>query len=240
NGLRHAALTAPALPERPCAVAPADRTLFLAECDSKRLLRELGVAGIPDGVLVEGDLPGGLPAPLSYPVVAKLQASEVLHKSDIGGVVLGISDDEQLREALLRLRGIARDRGIKAMGILLESMQRFDHELLLGLRRDARFGPTLTLGRGGVEVELDPDVASRLLPLDPSRIQEMIESLRSARLLQGFRGRGAADLPALARQIASLCEVFLMRPDLAEIEINPLAVSGGQAWVLDAVVSRFE
>ena len=240
NGLRHAALTAPALPERPCAMAPAGQTIFLAECDSKRLLRELGVVGIPDGVLVDGDLPNGLPAPLSYPVVAKLQANEVLHKSDIGGVVLGISDDEQLREALLRLRGIARDRGIKAMGILLESMQRFDHELLLGLRRDARFGPMLTLGRGGVEVELDPDVASRLLPLDPSRIQEMIESLRSARLLQGFRGRGAVDLPALARQIACLCEVFLMRPDLAEIEINPLAVSGGQAWVLDAVVSRFE
>lgn len=240
NSLRHAALTAPALPAPRCDTLPAGKTVFLAEWDSKALLRELGIAGIPGGVLVDGDMPDRLPAPLAYPVVAKLQASAVLHKSDIGGVVLGIMDDEQLRAALLRLRAIASDRGIDAMGILLESMQRFDHELLLGLRRDARFGPTLTLGRGGVEVELDPDVVCRLLPLEAQGIQEMIEGLRSAKLLQGFRGRGAVDLPALARQIAGLCEAFLARPDLAEIEINPLAVGVGQAWVLDAVVSRFE
>lgn len=240
NGLRAAALAQPALPGRGPAAASAGKTMFLAEWDSKALLRGLGVAGIPAGVLVEGDLPGGLPAPLSYPVVAKLQASDVLHKSDIGGVVLGIADDEQLQTAVKRLRQIARDRGIDAMGILLESMQRFDHELLLGLRRDARFGPTLTLGRGGVEVELDPDVASRLLPLDAAGIQEMIGSLRCAKLLQGFRGRGAVDLPALAKQIAELCQAFLARSDLAEIEINPLAVGAGQAWVLDAVVSRYE
>jgi succinyl-CoA synthetase beta subunit len=177
---------------------------------------------------------------LRYPVVAKLQASDVLHKSDIGGVVLGIADDESLRAALRRLGQIARDRRIEDWSILIEAMQPFDHELLLGLRRDPKFGPTLTLGRGGVEVELDPDVASRLLPLDPVGIQEMIEGLRSARLLRGFRGRAAVDVPALARQVARLCDAFLARSDLAEIEINPLAVRGGQAWVLDAVVGRSE
>jgi succinyl-CoA synthetase beta subunit len=71
-------------------------------------------------------------------------------------------------------------------------------------------------------------------------IQEMIEGLRSARLLRGFRGRAAVDVPALARQVARLCDAFLARSDLAEIEINPLAVRGGQAWVLDAVVGRSE
>lgn len=239
NGLRLAALTAPPLPKRGRAPAAATKTAFLAEWDSKKLLRELGIAGIPDGVLVEGELSGGLPASLSYPVVAKLQADDVLHKSDIGGVVLGIADDAQLHAALKHLRGIVRDRGIVAKGVLLESMQRFDHELLLGLRRDGRFGPTLTLGRGGVEVELDPDVVSRLLPLDAPRIREMIEGLRFAKLMQGFRGRDAVDLSGLAQQIASLCDAFLARPDLAEIEINPLAVGKGRAWVLDAVVSRF-
>src|SRR5690606_9316060 len=116
--------------------------------DSKAVLREIGVAGIPDGVLVTGPALAHLPAPLSYPVVAKIQASTLLHKSDIGGVILGIANDEQLRAALQRLWRIADDKQVDAQGILLESMQPHDHELLVGLRRDARFGPTLTLGRG--------------------------------------------------------------------------------------------
>ncbi|MDF3862134.1 acetate--CoA ligase family protein [Achromobacter denitrificans] len=240
NGLREAALAMPALPAGSSRAAPAGKTAFLTEWASKALLRDMGIPGIPASVLVGEDLPGSLSPPLRYPVVAKLQASDVLHKSDIGGVVLGIADDEALRAALQRLAGIACERRIDGWRILIEAMQPFDHELLLGLRRDPKFGPTLTLGRGGVEVELDPDVASALLPLDAARIEEMLEGLRSARLLRGFRGRAAVDVPALARQVAGLCEAFLARPDLAEIEINPLAAGGGQAWVLDAVVGRFE
>lgn len=240
SALREAALGLPAAPAGPApAGVPGGKPVPLAEWDSKAVLREIGVAGIPDGVLVTGPALAQLPAPLSYPVVAKIQASTLQHKSDIGGVILGIANDEQLRAALQRLWRIAHDKQVDAQGILLESMQPHDHELLVGLRRDARFGPTLTLGRGGVDVELDADVASRLLPLEAPHIQAMIESLRSARLLQGFRGRGEADLPALSRQIAALCRAFAQRPDLAEIEINPLAVRGGEAWILDAVVSRF-
>ncbi|WP_033840059.1 acetate--CoA ligase family protein, partial [Bordetella bronchiseptica] len=188
---------------------------------------------------VAGPAPERLPAPLAYPVVAKLQAASLLHKSDIGGVVLGIASDQQLREAVQRLGDIAREHGIEARGVLVEPMQPFDHELLLGLRRDPRFGATLTLGRGGVEVELDADVASQLLPLSAGAIQAMLESLRAARLFKGFRGRGAVDLAALSSQIADLCRIFLEQPDLAEVEINPLAVRGDRAWVLDAVVSRY-
>ncbi|MGK0593480.1 acetate--CoA ligase family protein, partial [Bordetella bronchiseptica] len=217
----------------------AARVEALAECDGKALLRELGVAGVPAGMLVSAAAPDRLPAPLAYPVVAKLQAASLLHKSDIGGVVLNIGSDAQLREAVHRLAGIAQAHGIEARGVLVEPMQPFDHELLLGLRRDPRFGATLTLGRGGVEVELDADVASQLLPLSAGDIQAMLESLRAARLFKGFRGRGAVDLAALSSQIADLCRIFLAQPDLAEVEINPLAVRGDRAWVLDAVVSRY-
>ncbi|AZW33061.1 acetate--CoA ligase family protein [Bordetella bronchiseptica] len=238
QALREAAL-AMALPAAAPPAARAGRIEALAECDGKALLRELGAAGVPAGVLVAGPAPERLPAPLAYPVVAKLQAASLLHKSDIGGVVLGIASDQQLREAVQRLGDIAREHGIEARGVLVEPMQPFDHELLLGLRRDPRFGATLTLGRGGVEVELDADVASQLLPLSAGAIQAMLESLRAARLFKGFRGRGAVDLAALSSQIADLCRIFLEQPDLAEVEVNPLAVRGDRAWVLDAVVSRY-
>ncbi|WP_241762449.1 acetate--CoA ligase family protein, partial [Bordetella pertussis] len=96
--------------------------------------------------------PNGCPRRWAYPVVAKLQAASLLHKSDIGGVVLGIASDQQLREAVQRLGDIAREHGIEARGVLVEPMQPFDHELLLGLRRDPRFGATLTLGRDGIDL----------------------------------------------------------------------------------------
>ncbi|WP_439811208.1 acetate--CoA ligase family protein [Bordetella bronchiseptica] len=175
---------------------------------------------------------------MALPAAAQPAAS-LLHKSDIGGVVLNIGSDAQLREAVHRLAGIAQAHGIEARGVLIEPMQPFDHELLLGLRRDPRFGATLTLGRGGVEVELDADVVSQLLPLSAAAIQAMLESLRAARLFQGFRGRGAVDLAALSSQIAELCRIFQAQSDLAEVEINPLAVRGDRAWVLDAVVRRY-
>ncbi|NYT22032.1 acetate--CoA ligase family protein [Alcaligenaceae bacterium] len=244
SDLRERALT---LPEaRGDADAPvesgseASPTVCLSEWHGKELLRGLGVGMIPKGVLVDMDKAvGGLPGPLSYPVVAKLQADDLLHKSDIGGVILHIGDDEQLAGAIATLKQVAGGRQVRAHGILLESMQAFDQELLLGLRRDARFGPTLTLGRGGVEVELDADVVTRLLPLREHHIEDMLNSLRSARLLQGFRGGKPVDISTVSAHIARLCEIFLTHPDLTEIEINPLAVSGGNAWILDAVVRKF-
>lgn len=212
----------------------------LAECFGKDLLRKQGALNVPEGVLVQTeDEVKGLAERLSYPLVAKLQADTLMHKSDIGGVVLGIKNELQLAHAVSNLRQIAKRNHVDALGILIEPMVPFDHEMLLGLRRDPRFGPTLTLGRGGVEVELDADIVSCLLPLDAQQIEDMIRSLRSARRYDGFRGQDKVDIETLSAGIAKLCQVFADTPELAEIEINPLAVRGNQAWVLDAVVSRF-
>lgn len=211
----------------------------LAECVSKDLLRKIGELNVPAGILVQGedDLPA-LAGRFSYPVVAKLQADSLMHKSDIGGVVLGIKNETQLSAAIASLRQIAERHHVDALGILIEPMVPFDHEMLLGLRRDPRFGPALTLGRGGVDVELDPDAVSRLLPLDAQQIAGMIRCLRSARRYDGFRGRDKVDIATLSASIAKLCQAFAETPELAEIEINPLAVQADKAWVLDAVVSR--
>lgn len=207
----------------------------LSEWDGKQLLTGQQSVRIPKGWLLKFDDP--LPSPdLPYPVVAKLQSPQLLHKSDAGGVVLRIQDHQSLHDALKRLHKVGADLTIPIQGVLVEQMQPFDHELLLGLRRDPRFGPVLTLARGGIEAELDPDVVNLLLPATASDIAQMLGRLRCFKLLQGFRGKPGVDLPALTRSIADLCEWFMEQP-LRELEINPLAVKGDQVWALDALIT---
>ena len=211
------------------------RTRALSEWDGKQLLASQNAIGVPAGRLVRASGDAGSSA--HWPVVVKIQSPRLLHKSDAGGVVLGIQTQEALEQAVQRMFDLGAKLEIDVQGVLVEPMLSFDYELVLGLRRDARFGPVLTLGRGGVEVELDPDALTRLLPLGAREIEAMLTGLRSARLLQGFRGRKGADIPALAGKIAALCDWFDAQPSLSEVEINPLAVRGGEAWALDALVT---
>ena len=236
GALQSAARSAP-LPVATTAPRPASTGRALSEWDGKQLLRTQDAVLLPQGVLIAPGAP--IPAlPVPAPVAAKLQSAELLHKSDAGGVILRIGSDAALAEAVARLRAVGEQLQINVQGVLVERMVPFDHELLLGLRRDPRFGPVLTLARGGVEVELDVDAVTRLLPLSPGQVEAMLRGLRSARLFDGFRGRPAVDLPELARRIAQLCAWFLRHEDLAEVEINPLAVRGSEAWALDALVTR--
>jgi acyl-CoA synthetase (NDP forming) len=235
SGLHRSAIAA----DVPDALQPsqAGKAHAITEWDAKALMRGQDAVSLPAGVLVEPDGP----APeltLAMPVAAKLQSARLLHKSDAGGVILGIRDAERLAEAICLLKGIATKKDIPLQGVLIEQMVPFDHELILGLRRDVRFGTTLTLGRGGVEVELDADVVTRLLPLSAQQVEAMLRSLRSSRLFEGFRGRPPMALKEVAARIAALGEWFSSLTDVEELEINPLAVRGGEVWCLDALVTR--
>lgn len=228
SALLPATLTAP----------PSGARETITEWDGKQLLRGQQSVQVPQGTLVTAEAPVP-PVAEGTRVAAKLQSAQLLHKSDAGGVILRIGSQEELAQAVQRLCGVGERLGLPVQGVLVETMIPFDHELLLGLRRDTRFGPVLTIARGGVEVELDADAVTRLLPLGARDVEGMLLGLRSARLLQGFRGRPAVDLPQLAKRIAGLCAWFLDKPGLAEVEINPLAVRAGEAWALDALVTRF-
>jgi len=209
----------------------------LSEWDGKQLLRDQTDVLLPRGTLIP---PQGTLLPVidaAFPVAVKLQSAALTHKSDAGGVLLRINSTEQLTAAAEQLGQVGRTLSVDIQGILVEEMVAFDHELLLGLRHDPHFGAVLTLARGGVQVELDPDAVSRLLPLGADQIEAMLRSLRSARLLEGFRGRPVIDMPAIATRIAGLCAWFAAQCKIQELEINPLALRGQQAWALDALVT---
>jgi acyl-CoA synthetase (NDP forming) len=163
-------------------------------------------------------------AELGYPVVLKSLAHE--HKSDKGGVVLDIVDETGLERAYASLGGSCS----------LERFERADDgfELIVGVKRDARFGPILLVGAGGVYAELLHDTAVALAPVEPAHAQELLGSLACAPILAGARGRRPLDVAAAARAASALSQLAAATPAIAEIELNPLLVTPRGAVALDA------
>jgi acetate---CoA ligase (ADP-forming) len=174
-------------------------------------------------------------AEVGYPVA--LKAVRALHKSDAGGVVVGISDPAALDAALdgLAAKLAPEEFSVEWMAELADGV-----ELIVGARIDPRFGPVALVGLGGIYAEVFEDVAVGLAPLDPAGAERLLRSLRGAPLLTGARGRPALDIAAAARVASALSELAAARPDVAEIEINPLLVTPTAAVALDARVILHE
>jgi acyl-CoA synthetase (NDP forming) len=170
-------------------------------------------------------------AELGYPVV--LKALGLLHKSDAGGVVLAISG-----EGSLRASHAALDERLRPEGYVVERMAdtAAGVELIVGCRRDPRFGPLLLVGLGGIHAEVLRDTAVALAPATADDAEELIRSLRGAPLLLGARGRPSLDVAAAAAAAAALSRLAAERPELAEVEVNPLLVLPEGAVGLDARV----
>ncbi len=168
-------------------------------------------------------------AELGYPLALKALGLE--HKSDRGGVVLGLDGDDALRRAFVEM-----EARLSPPGFSLERMARLADgvELLLGCRRDARFGAIAVAGLGGIYTEILADVAVGLAPLDAAQARRMLRSLRGARLLSGVRGRPAVDVAAAANVLVALSHLAAAHPEIDELEINPLLVLPDGAVALDA------
>ncbi|MGH6707384.1 MAG: acetate--CoA ligase family protein, partial [Bradyrhizobium sp.] len=209
----------------------------LTEWHSKVWLRNAGGIGLPDGVMVQTsvEVAAGITG-LAAPFVAKLQSPDMPHKSEHGGVVLGLNDTAALTNAVETLLGRGRDAKVIIDGVLIERMVGFDVELIVGFRRDPVFGAMLMVGRGGVEVELSPDVAMALLPLTAAEIETLLRSLRSARLFDGFRGKPVVDVRRISQALAHIAGKFMIDATLDEIEINPLVARGADVVALDALI----
>lgn len=199
---------------------------FITAEDAAGVLRAYGIQ-TPDGMLAR-DLAAARTAAgkIGYPVALKIASREILHKSDIGGLELGIADGDALEAAyqriLTRARAYAPDAPID--GVHVQAMARPGREVIVGIDRDPTFGPLLMFGLGGVYVEVLKDVTFRLCPLDEAEAREMIAEIRGFGLLRGARGQRPADLDALASVIARVSHLAADFPDILELDINPLIV----------------
>jgi acyl-CoA synthetase (NDP forming) len=152
----------------------------------------------------------------------KVVSSEVLHKSDRGGVLLGLADAAGVQHAFADLA--SRFAGASFQGALLAEQVEGGLEVIVGLKRDPVFGPVVLAGMGGVWTELLHDVAVRLAPVDEAEALEMLQGLQSAPLLAGFRGAPPRDRSALAALIARVSLLAVEFPEIAELDLNPILV----------------
>ena len=226
-GLRAQPRPAGAPPLPPAASGPIEPGYF----GSRALLEAAGIPFAPAVAVTGPEEALAAAGDLGYPVVVK--AVDALHKSDAGGVIVGIPDPAALVDAVHGLidRLAPGTISVERMAPLHEGV-----ELIVGARTDPRFGPVAMVGLGGIHAEVFKDVAVDLAPLDPVAAERLLRSLRGAPLLAGVRGRPPLDVGAAARAAAALSQVAAARPDVAEIEINPLLVTPSRATALDARV----
>jgi len=170
---------------------------------------------------------------LAKPVVAKILAPEVSHKTELGGVQLDIADEPALARALAKLDAIPLTSPRR---YLIEEMAPPGLELIVGGKRDASFGPTLMVGLGGILAEALRDTSTRLAPVSLAEASEMLDELRAAPLLAGFRNSPALDRGALTQAIVSLGDFLVRHPEVTELEINPLRVYARGVLALDGLL----
>jgi len=213
---------------------PAALELPLHEATAKALVSAYGIP-TPRGVVcrTEADAVSAFAA-LRKPVVAKILTTEIVHKTEVGGVRLGIDTEADLRSALAALDAIPLT-GERAY--LVEEMAPRGMELIAGAVRDPSFGPVVMVGLGGTAAEALQDTAVRLGPLGEAEALEMLDELHARRLLEGWRGAPPVDRNAIARTLVALGRILLDHPSLGDIELNPLVADADGVIALDALAA---
>ncbi len=179
-------------------------------------------------------------AKIGFPVALKIQSAATLHKSDIGGVALGVADAADLARQWIRLQAVITERlaGCPSASILVEAMAEPGVELLLGARNDPDWGLLISVGFGGIETEVIADVRHLSPDLTLDEIERSLLRLKRAALLGPFRGRPARDLRAVAQAVQIVSRFMQTHPEVRELDINPLLVlaEGQGVAALDALM----
>lgn len=199
----------------------------LGEIEGNEILKCYGFNTIPARLAGSEEEAASIAGEIGFPVAMKIVSPQILHKTDAGGVALGLRNGEEARRAFRQIVKGAKTYSPDAVigGVLVEKMAPPGEEVILGLNR-YDIGPLLMFGLGGIFVEIFKDVVFRLAPIGRNEANRMVREIRGFGLLSGFRGRPKADLEVLERAIVSLSDLAVNHPEIIEMDINPLLVHG--------------
>jgi acetate---CoA ligase (ADP-forming) len=233
DGAAGAAAIAAGGMSRPPGASPA---AAWSELRARELLAGAGIPVVPGAPARSAAEAVAAAGRVGRPVAVKICSAQITHKSDIGGVALGLGSDAEIRVAYERVTSAAARAGDESGEVLVTAMRTGGTEVLAGVSVDAGFGPVLAVGLGGIFVEVMRDVSLRVLPADPDEVERMLAELRGLPVLTGGRGGIPADLGALARVISDIGALAGSVPGLRALEVNPLWVRGDQIEALDVLV----
>jgi len=212
--------------ERVFGVARRDGRLQIGDAEAREIMEAVGLQVPASELARDPDEAVALSEKIGYPVVMKIASPDILHKSDIGGVKVGIQNASEARDAfdliVYRARRHAPDAEI--WGCQIQQMIRGGREVILGMNKDPQFGPVMMFGLGGIYVEALKDVVFRVAPMDELEAREMVNEIRSIKLLQGVRGERPSDIDAVVDALLRLSYLVTEYPEIVELDINPLVV----------------
>jgi len=212
-----------------------EKRTFLLEHEAAQVCERYGLPLPASGFAQDKQQAVSIAEELGYPVVMKVVSPQVIHKSEVEGVRVGIRTREELLEAYDAISAsvTSHEPHAEILGQFIVEMAGEGVETIVGLKRDETFGPVVMFGMGGIFVELYKDVSFRLCPVADAEVEAMVNEVKGHKLLKGFRGMPEADMEALKKVILQVCSMGTDNPEIASIDLNPVRVNGEGALALD-------
>ncbi len=213
------------------------RTL-LTEIEAKGFLKEAGLNVVDTRLARSEDEAVSIARELGFPVVLKIASPDVVHKTDAGGVKLNLKTSAQVAKAYEDIMRSVKEKHplAKVQGVSVQKMAKPGVEVIIGMSKDAQFGPVIMFGLGGVWVEVLKDVSFRIVPLEARDAHEMVQEIKGRPLLEGYRGQEAVDVANLEKMILKVSGFVEQHPEVKELDLNPVVAYKDGAVAVDARV----
>lgn len=209
---------------------------YLLETEAKTVCREYGIPVTKFELAENEEEAVRFAEKIGYPVVLKIVSPDVIHKSDVGGVIVNVEDAEDVRNAYKKIINNVTKHKPKAkiVGIFVQEMAPQSTEVIVGATKDPQFGPTLMFGLGGIFVEILKDVTLRIAPIAEDEAREMITEVKAYPLLKGYRNRPKADTEAIVKILLNTSRLVMEHQEIKELDLNPIMVYEKGAKTVDA------
>jgi acyl-CoA synthetase (NDP forming) len=211
---------------------------LLTEIESKQLLKLAGINVIDAQLATSREEATNISSQFGFPVALKIASPDIVHKSDAGGVKLGLKTAKQVSKAYDEIVSAIRQKYPQAtiQGVSVQKMARPGVEVIIGMSKDAQFGPVLMFGLGGILVEILKDVSFRIVPLTKRDASEMIREIKGYPLLEGYRGQEPVDISNLEELLLKVSDFVEQNPEINELDLNPIFAYSDDAIAVDARV----
>jgi len=209
---------------------------YLLEPEAKIVCAEYGIPVTKFMVAITEDEAVKFADELGYPVVLKIVSPDVIHKFDVGGVILNLKNSSEIREAYKKILNNVKKHNAKAKikGILVQEMAPESTEIIVGATKDPQFGPALMFGLGGIFVEVLKDVTFRIAPINEQDAREMITEVKAYPILKGYRNQPPADIDTIIKILVNTSRLVMDHQEIKELDLNPIMVYEKGAKTVDA------